>query len=502
MNGELEKACCKNLYDKIHQIIESKTTKPSLQYKDLHLTKIDFDYLKTYSEEKAMACLCRDEPIPCALVKLSSILGDEHMAGLEKSVCNYITTQAAAELAHFISANFTNLASLKCIYEYLEKSVERVSEKHVSLPAGWSIELRLVTRAFALIKQRICDYLFVTDVDEESFVRGLIATIALEKKLKPFFQTQSCCQQQEKTAPGKAKAHSRQLQICCMHERMLSTIFVSCINLYFSNSLRPLVEAHFDQGTCRMSIIGAFLDFFREAARIYECLAYFDEESIFHEFLGQTDHYLLMLLRKIKINEQLEGAIVVMNTLAYVQETMQDLAEKIRERYGTNAMLRAYDEMIRIEKHQGHKVERLFSQRLGRLGPARFGELRGIFEEMVFGIADLSDELRCVLAEIATSQLFARISTMKMSLGTAEALLGDICDFENYLMTRHTCVPHIKTIKEYLKIFACPCDDKKRFVENFKLLSGDVFSFCQILSAMENQDDAAELFLEYKKSQK
>lgn len=502
MNKELEKICHKNNYDKIYSIIESKTIRPSLQYKDLHLSNADLDYLKKYTEESVMCFLHREEPVPAALVNLTRLLGHDQVSCLKFAVTSYIVAQALAELNQFITVAFCGLNSLKQIYVFLEGLVEKINDKYHSLPPEWNIELKLVSRAFVMIKQRICDHFFAGEFDEESYVRGLFATIAFEKKLRPFFETKNCCFHQIEFKNDQIRTESKMPATDCIHTRMLSSIFLSHINLYFAFCFKPFMNMHFDQSVCKMSIVEIFLSFFREVGHVYEKTSYFEDACVFKEMLLQIDFCLCSLVKKLKVEDRLPRAAVVVGTVIYIQETAHDLVEKVYGHCEVNSPMGIFGELARLEKAQSSKIEKFIAQSFVSLkkGASNFEALRGWFDAFIAGMGDVSEELKDILVEMAMSQFFVRVSLIKMSLGTAEALLSDACDLELYLEKRLPVVPHIRSVKEYLKIFMCPTDDKVKFVDNFRILSGNVFNFYQILNALESQEDAAELFLQYKKS--
>lgn len=504
MNHELEKLCGKNEYDKIYSVVKAWTSKQALLEKSSCHPGPDIPYLQKYVEQRIMACLYKEEPIPNALINLIILFGSEHLLGLKTTATNYLVVQALAELTQFITTNFSNLGSLKRVYDFLEELVEGISDRYCNLPAEWNIELRLICRAFIIIKQQVCDYFFVNDTEESAYVHGLFATIALEKKLQPFLAMKGCCSHQIEFTADEIRTLDKISETRCIHERMLSSIFLSHIGVYFSYVFRPFLSRKFNQNMCELNIVGAFPAFFREVERVFENVCYFEDASVFREFLLQLDFYLCQLTKKLAVDEKLDGALVVLGTIIYVRETMADLKEKLSQYCIIDFVLDIFDDVAEIEWRQASRVEVLLAESFIPLKAVELnaGALCEWFRVHVVDVGGTSDEVRGILLEMGAAHLLVRIGQLRMSQETSELLLDTVCDLKRYLGTHFTSVPHIRTITGYLKIFACPTDDREQFVENFRVLSAGLFSFSQILSALENQDDAAELFVQYKKTSK
>lgn len=504
MNHELEKLCNKNEYDKIYSAVKAWTTRQALLEKSPCHAGPDMPYLQRYAEQRIMACLYKEESIPDALVNLILLFGPEHLLSLKTMVTNYLVAQALAELTQFIAANFSSPGSLKQVYDFLEGLVEGISGRHHNLPAEWNVELRLICRAFVIIKQQVCDYFFVNETEESTYVHGLFATIALEKRLQPFLAMKGCCSHQIEFAADEIHTLDRIGEVRCIHERMLSSIFLSHIGVYFSHVFRPFLYRKFNQDICELNIVGVFPAFFREVGRTFGNVCYFEDASVFREFLLQLDFYLCQLARRLAVDERLGGALVVLSTIIYVRETMADLREKLSQYCTVDFVLDIFDDAAEIERRQARRVEALLAESFVPLKAAvpDAGALCEWFRAHAVDAEGASDEVRAILLEMGMAHLLVRIGQLKMSQETSEALLDRVCDLERYLGGHFAAVPHIRTIAGYLKVFACPTDNRERFVENFRVLSAGLFSFSQILSAMENQDDAAELFVQYKKTSK
>lgn len=560
MNKHLEKLCTTQNYDKIYQIIKSKTVCPSVQYQYIVLSMTDFDNLKIFNKEKILLHVHQNIPVPESLIKLSEIMGKEHSENIKNSVINYIVSQYLAELSQYMSANFTDLSKLKLIYGYVEALVERLTSRYIYFPEKWSIDLCFITRAFLMIKQRICEHFYVAEALESAFIQGLFATMTFEKKIQPFFSSKKCCYSNScpmainknssrknintlnelvisdlvsnsnknfdkstnkisinetnaniaesgNNIDNKITLKNTKVEIVkldgCFHSRMLSSIFISCINLLFNFYLKRFGNIAINQNSCRMGIIEVFLQFFSEVQFLYEKITYFKDDGVFKSFIKQVDFYLISLVSKIKVAESINQGAVIIATIFYIQETIQDLLGKISRDFDINCEPEIFTKLRNIELMQNQIIEKLIGQSFINLSKTESNSTKLLewFEVNIFNNIEFSDEIRYILFEMGMSQLFIKISQIKLTIKTTENLLCDICDIENHFLMKNIRIPHIKSIKDYLKIFMCPTDDKNKFVENFNILSGNIFTFYQILNALENQDDAAELFLAFKKNQ-
>ncbi|KAI5169617.1 hypothetical protein PAEPH01_0856 [Pancytospora epiphaga] len=504
MNSELEKLCNRDEYDKISSLIKSLAFKNGSCKNTTSLPSSVIAYLQKYTEKKFMAYLYNEETVPVQLVNLIATFETEYILELKATATNYIVSQALAKLTQFLALNFTTLESLKNVYKRLEDMIEELNGTYHTLPPDWDLELRLICKAFIIIKQQICDYFFVNEIEEASYVQGLFATVALEKKLQPYLEMKSCCSHQIKFTADEIQTPDKITDVRCIHERMLSSIFISHIEIYFTYILKPYINRKFEQETCDFSIISIFLVFFRDVERIFEAISYFDDSSVFCEFLIQTDFYLCQLVKRLNVADELDAALDVLSTTVYVRETVADLSEKLLQYCTIDFQVEILDAVAEIELLQTRKIEKRLSESFPstEMIVASSETLCEWFQSTILEKQSVSDEIKGVLLEIGMARALITIGRLKMSQDIAELLLERVCDLEQYLKRHFACIPHINSINRFLKIFACPTDDRERFVENFQVLSTGMFSFSQILSALENQEDAADLFVQYKKNKK
>lgn len=524
MSKELQRLCDKGNYEKICRMLQASTSGPSERSKPSSLTQNDIELLRLHSAKKVLAHIHQKQTPPAQLIKVCALLGPEHFTQLRLAVTNYIVSQSAAEMAQAISATFTDLSSLMSIYKALEDITEDINGRYSTLPDDWGVDLLFVIQAFYMIKHRVCDCFFSSEPDEESYASGLLATIRIEHLMKPYFEFKKCCASSAKcsvpvgqsfctvrqpasrenyTPRDTAEAQEVKDGARCTHHNILSGIMLPNIGLYFSFALRQFRSQSLDQSAVEHGIIQAFLAFFKQVKSVLKNIrgiATTEVLNIFVEYIGQ---HALLLLKQIRIQQDFSDGLILLNTILWFQETVHDLVNRINSIQECGAEVHVLNEIRKLENAQTQQLEKYISRSFISLDldTSNYIALEKWFDGIVSRSVGLCDELRNLVGEMVTSVLLLKISLLKMTKARAELVLSDICDLERHSMATGTAVPHIWAVKEYLKIFMCPTDDKERFVDNFMVLAAERFSFYQILSALENKEDALELFLTYKKQE-
>lgn len=503
MNRQLEKLCESGNFDEVYRVLESKTIRPSLAYKDMSLTRADLDQLKVFSSQIILDYLYTGKKIPSSLFKLAELLGGEHMASLKVPVCNYIISQRMADVSQFIILNFQDPGSIKSIFDFVESSVESMMDRYDNIPQEWNTDLKLVTRSFIMVKQALCEYFYNCDIVPDSFTKGLLSTISFEKKLGQFFDMKRCCASGVDFDENEIQIHGEMKHIRCLHRRMLSSVFVPHLETFYQALLGTHAEKPMDQGTIEKGIIRDFILFFRDLEFVYEKTLHFEDRAAFLHLFKTTDRLLLMMVQKIKVLDSMDEGIRVISTLMYIQEVAQEFIHKISDMFQIDCKSGALEASRKLERAQSVRIERVFNNNLSIINTesSNFQNFRTAFEAFLDTGHGAPEETREFILEIATSQLFSKIGLTRMNSFIAELLLSDITELELWLGSMFVFVPHVKVIREYLRIFVCPLEPKEDFVENFRTLSSGRFSFHQILKALEDQRIASELFTLYEKAE-
>lgn len=503
MNKQLEKLCEARNFDEVYRVIESKTIKPSLAYKDISLTKTDLDQLKAFLTQSIMDSLYSGKKIPSSLFKLAELLGEECMASLKAPVCNYMVSQRMADVSQFITLNFRDPGSVKPIFSFIESLVESMVDKYDNIPQGWNADLKLVTRSFVMVKQALCEHFYNNDVSPDSFTRGLLSTISFEKKLDQFFDLKGCCSSIVDFDENEIHVHGKVEHIPCLHRRMLSSVFAPHLEVFYRGLLEPHAKGPVDQSITEKGIVRDFILFFRDLEFVYEKVLHFEDKAVFLSLFETVDQLLLEMVQKVKVQDSVDEGGRVISTLMYVQEVTQEFVHRVSDTFQVDCRSGALEASRKLERAQSMRIERIFNNNLSiiRAGSSNFQSIKTAFEAFLDTEHGVPEEAREFVLEIATSQLFSRIGLIRMNSLTAGLLLSDIAELEQWLGSMFVFVPHIKVIKEYLRIFACPLEPKEGFVKNFRALSNSRFSFHQILKALEDQQVASELFTLYEKTE-
>lgn len=500
-NKRLESVCKANSYEKLFNIIESRNMRPNVRCGGQRLSNYDIEQVKAYTERKISEHLGAEGSIPMPLLKLAKFFGNEYMTSLRPGITNYLVAYEAARFTQYLAESYSGLANIQGIYIHIEEVVESLSNRLELLPPGWNIDLKVLILLLGIIQHKIEETSSITPPSEELLARGIYESLRFERKLKPFLIIKKCCITQidfindeiVSTEAGR-----------CSHAMMLSSTFTPYIGKFVEYSLRPYVSGEMATSDAQFGILTHLLLFFKEIERILEVILHFDNASGYEQFISSLDRALTLVLQKIKAENFLPQAVNILGTIIFVQDSLRDLLEKLGISCERQASVKSFGYLNKLERHQNMRIERVLNRNMPQITPeySFFNALQSFFETSVLFSNEAPEEVKLILVEISMSLIFSKISVLRMSQVRAEALLIDIADLEVFLVNRCRKVPYIREIKEYLQIFACPVEEKDKFVENFILLADEKFSFYQILNVMEDQESAAELFMIYKKSKK
>lgn len=463
--------------------MESKTVKPSLSYKDINLTKTDFEYLKQYTKTNILGILNNRSKIPESLIKLSFILGEEYTESMKNTIINLIISRSSADLSHFIQNNFYGLISLNETYDFLEKYIEEIVTLYENLPNEWNIDLNVVNRSLIIIKQAICELFFNTEADSVTYSAGLIATINFEKKLSIFFKTKKCC-----------GSNGDDSEIHCIHKNMLSKTLIPYIDLFFENHLFKIVDKRLNQNVLDKNIFKDYIDFFKMLEAVYLIISHFEDKEVFRVFVESTDHCICRLLQQTKIEESGTRMISVISTILFTQNSLDEFLNSIYHKYQIDYESKALVISRKLEKSQVVKIEKEFNNNF----TGNITDFEKMLERFLDSQQIITEEVKLYVLEICMPLLFSKITLLKMNPFIARDLLKDLKDLEISLKFKFKYIPSINLINDYLTIFTYPAENYDEFIENFNILSAGRFEFNQILKMLEDQRMALKLYEVYK----
>lgn len=496
MNRKIEKLLNKSNYEEILKIIESKTTKPSLAYKDLVLSSTDFTRLKRYSNENILKNLHSGNAIPNSLISLSLLLGEDHIDSLKSSVTNFIVSRKMLDISHFIQDHLNDLSNLSKIFNFIETTLENTYKEYEILPHSWNLDLKILTRSIITLKHAICEYLFSNEPKPEHISEGIKATVTFEKKLNEYFDLKKCCQATIDFNDDECIINIKSDNIKCIHKRMISSLFIPYLDVFMDFHLSKTLNEPFDQLKCEKNIMKYFIDLFKDLQNVYEFVCYFEDKSIFVDLFQISDRIILSVLQKIKLDDDSGHLMVFYSTIIYIQKVIEDFSNRLIEYHRIECSSRSLASARKLEKAVDLKIEREISFNY----PDQIEKLPEVICECFSNFLVLDDDIKKNVLEICMVQILLKIRQIKLNLKKAEDLLSKIFTLEQSLSRKFKVSVNFGLLKDYLKIFTFPIDEPRLFIENFSKLSTGKFDLIQILKVLEDQCAAQEIYQAFKEN--
>ncbi|ADM12439.1 uncharacterized protein Eint_101140 [Encephalitozoon intestinalis ATCC 50506] len=492
-------------YEEIYNIIREEMEKLSLRDK---LCTNDLEGLQSSIEEEIRRCVHEQKGIPKPLVNITLLQGESFEARMKSLAISYLGSLCSVSYQEFLNCNFQRLSSLKSCLGWIEESISRVSLKYSHVPDDWSLPREILLKYYVMTKQRVCDYFFYNEVDEEDFIEAFDATIRCEKRLGKLFEKQGCsaCVQSTSLEDGACKSKGlSQKETFCPHKTMLSSLFVPNIEIYLERSFKELMESDLNQENVKLCIISGFLDFFRGVEKILKRVEYLNDKSAHRHLVHYFDEYLSLLIKRTRLPGCLNESIIVLNTMLYIRETALDFLDQIIEKSEVEEDIpKIHMQMRKAERLQNTFIDDFLSSYfLGLDFSAPEGLSRKVIQILDKDIMNeeiegIYEDIRITLVESVVSHVFSGIYSIKVTPRISEALLLETAEIKRYLRTKVSVLPLIDVVEKYLKIFLCPPDNERCFVENFILMSEGIFSFDQIVNNIGSSHGEDRLYLAYK----
>ncbi|KAL6122894.1 hypothetical protein NUSPORA_00156 [Nucleospora cyclopteri] len=499
MQSGLKSLCKKNEYNKINEALSKGLIKSGFLNTKSKINETDIEKLKAYIEVRINYYLHMDEAIPTSLIEIIDKLNKDFATKIRCALISFVVPKELNEFSKVLGEKLTSLEYMSEIYQKIEEIINKIDQKYRSLPITWKLNLIMMTRMMILLKQKLAEYFKNYNITSKEYCSSLFATLAFESKISGFLINNKCC--------NTSKIHfnkdtCEEINVKCVHRKMLSTIFMPHISLYFKYHLEPYLNMRYNQNLVEMNIIEVFTIFFREIQFILDKLMNFDDVYVIKEFFNHLDYFLIELLKNVYIEESINKACIVLNTILFINQTIEDLYSVLTEKYNTFVKLKVFSYTRKLEQMQiteiNKVIENTFIKISGEYGNGR--KFINYYTEKININEEFSEDAKKPILEVIMGYLFFKISALKFTKIICENLISDICEIEFFLKDKFKNIPLIKKIKNFLTILVCPTDDKEAFVDNFLTLSANHFTFHQILKAMKNQKDTPELFLIYKKA--
>lgn len=497
---ELRQLCSSRDHEAIYARIQQEMDAPGLKNK---LPTNDVEGLRALIEEEMRRSVYEQRGIPRPLVNITLLLGEDFEAAMRALVVSYMASVCSVDYQEFLGDGLQKLSSLEGCFVWMEESMARIGLRYSHVPDDWKLKQEVLVKYYLMTKQKACDYFFHSEVDEDDFLEAFGATVRHEKRLGRVFERHGCCACQ----PAPAEKQGVEAQAQCPHKKMVSSLFVPNIEIYLRRSFESLAAADLDASDVRVCIVSRFVEFFHGVERVFKKIEYLDDRATYRRLVQYFDEHLSILMRKMGVLEGLHGSTVVLNTLLFVRETAQDFVDQVTERSGVEGDIpRIHAQIRRVERLQNSSIDDYLSGYFARLD---FSAPSGLSREIVqFLDAEVMSErskgacedVRITLVETVISHVFSKIYSIKITPRVSEALLAETAEIKKYLRTKVSVVPLIDVVEKYLKIFLCPPDNKKCFVENFILMSEGIFSFEQIIDSIGDGCVADGLYSAYEEA--
>lgn len=437
----------------------------------------------------------KEERIPYYLFKVLNTLDLVFIQNVKVSIVKYVTNKKMADISQFIICNFNDISSVDNIFKYLEIQLEDILKKHSELPSDWNIDLRILIKTLILIKQKLCEYFFNKSLEPEPFSSALISIIKFEKNLASFFDHKLCCSSDIDFIENETLFHGKATSWSCIHKKILSILFIPNINLFFSYLLNP--KTNINQEIIKNGIINGFIEFFKSLEIAFEEIQYFNEKKLFDELFCSADEILAKIVDKISPRTNIEDATVVISTLIFIQETFQEFIFRLSQNSDFEMIPQSFVSVQKIENQQSNLIEIFFKEQMISFQEPNqnyIGYIKSnynIFKEMEGRFSSPTIDF---LLEVAMSQLFSKITSIKINEKCLNQLISSISELEK-ILNHKKIIPYLAIIRDYLEYFQHIFRSNGDFLRFLKT-SNNKFNITQILKALDDQRLAHELYCE------
>lgn len=490
MEETLKNLCKKNEFKKILSCLKCGVVNQGFWKGSHKITQEETNNVKTFVDSKIMTYLHNETNVPNDLVMIVLWFGTEFSNKCKRDTTSFLVSKYLHEFVKELDLDFGHLNDLEGIMSLIDKRLQFFMTKYYSLPKEWNIHVEYYCKMLLETKKRLTKWFFEHNICEKVFSNNFIKVIAFEKRYSAFLKGNKCCFLDEDAKNTK-----------CIHYKMLSTVFLPEILHFFNFNFKNILHKQNSYKTTDQYIFSNLLDFFVKVHYVLEKILHFDDSTVLKGFLKAVDFYLNELLSNVKIGTNIKEIIVVLNSIYYANQTCRDLESFINSKYDIEYILKIYENIRKLESLQIIEFDNILKKTFVNIESKGGNAVKFIewyFKNVNFNAYTHEDTKICILEHIM-SYLFVKIAELKYDRTVCEKIMEDVGEIETFLMAHHKKVPHIKMMKNFLKILMFPKDNPETFVQNFLELSSSNFTFYQILKAFKTQKLSAPLFIAYKK---
>ncbi|KRH93189.1 hypothetical protein M153_13420001208, partial [Pseudoloma neurophilia] len=298
--------------------------------------------------------------------------------------------------------------------------------------------------------------------------------------------------------------NNKSLSDFCKHKKMLSFLLLPDIEIFITNLFEPINKIKICFKTHEMHLIKSFVDFFGQIGLILAQVQHFEDSKAYKLFLESFDSFLIEFLDCIQISQKYKDLLILLNTLNFIEHTTNDLIEKTSKFLTFQPTSKT--KLRSLEKKTCQGIEKCLKLQFKHYVKEKTNfssQMCNLLNKEVFSLdrIEIDESIFIFLTETLLSFQFNRIINLSMNPKQAEILIMEVVEVKSFIANSLKKVPLVDLMVNYLKIFICTIEDPANFVECFNHLNQDIFSFQNIVDALEDTSKNDKLLAEYKKQQ-
>ncbi|KAK6090619.1 hypothetical protein P3W45_000342 [Vairimorpha bombi] len=476
-----------------YELIYEKLLLELSNIQDTTLNIKDTSNIKAYIEDEIRKKIFKKRGIPTFIIKIIILLGKEYEKEMQNKIKNFIVSEYATDFQVFISIEFNKLGDMKNYYTKLNQILKDIQNIYFNLPEEWKTREEITSDIYIIIKQKICDIIFFNNFTDSEYIEIMSSVIENEKKI--------CEYQNEKKS-------------------LLFNLFAPFIKIYYEHHFNNVLDLNLTYKKCEMKIFTNFVNFFKEFEILYAQISFFENTEalkilsdvfskkliILLDFMNDLNFYIDYdsEVSTLYNKKDFKRMIIILNSISYLNECITQLNGMLNLKYEINLKKELFLKVGNTENIFNSKLEIYIRNLLINVDFNKKNvseEVIALLKRDVFflDLEDLYEEVIISLLESIILQVLSRVYLLDFDEEQAETMIYDLYDLKNFLSEYNTKIGSFNILESYLKIFMCSPKDKKTFIENFDVLSNNIFSFKQIVWSLKDKENVIELLEVYER---
>lgn len=492
---ELNKYINKQDFEKLKiklQILHNKNNILELkEEKELERLK---EKIKELIKEEIKSNLLSQQYIESIFIELTYLLGSNFHKEIkeliiEKTLLKYkIILQNSIPIITHMKDIILSINKLEEIFDNCLVFTSRYSN-------NWNIPGIFIFSASCYLKQKISDFIFLKGIDNNYLPEVIKKIILFEKKILKKHFSENCCKINEINNNKDTKIDFYKQNMFqrsnCLHKKMLSRMFIPFLDLFIDYLLET--NLIIDYKSIEMNVLSSFIILFQKIGLALTHINYFECLETQKIFLKICDKKIINLLKKLKTTRKLKEIIICLNTLIFIENTINGLKNILDSSYKLETI--KFKNEIQIIFQQ--KMEESFKFLITLKFKKTFSEMfLKILKQINF--EDLDFLMKKQIINSFLRNIFLKISNSIIRVEDSKIMIHQIEICFEFLSRWFDENPFI-TIRNYLYIFSICPSNLNLFISNYFQYSNMRFSFLHILKCLDNKIWNEELYLLYNK---